>query len=140
MENLLTHREQSDKTVLVCDPDFISSTLVASMVKNKLGYKCITVSDGRSGARMVRDKKIDLIITEVYLPYLGGCAMMELIRNEIDSNVPVLFLSSHLGTELLQKLSTSPIDGFAKKPIHIGEVISKISSLLRINNESLWVS
>lgn len=140
MDTLLTPKMQSDKTILVCDPDFISSTLVTSMIKSKLGNKSITASDGRSGARIVKERRIDLIITEVYLPYLSGCAMMELIRNEIDPNIPVLFLSSHINDELLQKLGTSPINDFARKPIHIDEVMQKISSLLHVNQESLWLS
>ncbi|WP_424961210.1 response regulator [Ekhidna sp.] len=140
MDTLLTYQKQSDKTILVCDPDFISSTLVSSMVKNKLGTKCLTASDGRAGAQAVREGDIDLIITEVYLPYLSGCAMIELIRNEINATVPILLLSSDVSIKMKENLNQTLVNAFAEKPINLDQLMTKISFLLQVNEETLWLS
>lgn len=140
MDTLLTHQKQSDKTVLVCDPDFISSTLVASMIKNKLGNKCLTASDGRAGAKAVKEGNVDLVITEVYLPYLSGCAMIELIRNEIDATVPILLLSSDVSVQMRESLNQTLVNAFAEKPIHLDQLMTKIAFLLHINEDKLWLS
>ncbi|MEQ6165732.1 MULTISPECIES: response regulator [unclassified Ekhidna] len=140
MDTLLTHQKQSDKTILVCDPDFISSTLVASMIKNKLGTKCLTAPDGRAGARAVKEFNIDLIITEVYLPYLSGCAMIELIRNEINATVPILLLSSDVSIKMKENLNQTLVNAFAEKPINLDQLMTKISFLLQVNEEKLWLS
>ncbi|MEQ8906516.1 response regulator [Ekhidna sp.] len=133
MDTLLTHHEQKDKTVLVCDTDYISSTLVSSMIKNRLGSKCYTVSDGRSGAKLISEKKIDLIITEVFLPYMSGITLIETVRNHINMTIPILILSSDVSSQMRESMNDMLVNTFIDKPIHLEELIYHTSLLLQLN-------
>ena len=100
----------------------------------------MTAPDGRAGARAVKEFNIDLIITEVYLPYLSGCAMIELIRNEINATVPILLLSSDVSIKMKENLNQTLVNAFAEKPINLDQLMTKISFLLQVNEEKLWLS
>ncbi len=91
---------------------------VVSRTLDHLGYQVIVACDGSEGLAVYREQKsrIQLILTDVVMPDLGGPEMVKIIRDE-GSNTPVIFMSGYpLNMSPSQIRSLSPF--WIQKPLN----------------------
>ncbi|MBL7911387.1 MAG: response regulator [Bacteroidia bacterium] len=83
----------TQKTILVIeDEDFISG-LIAKSLKEE-GYAVIVTSDYKSSIKVIDSMTIDLIISDVMLPYTGGLDIAEYVKKESkNKDIPVILVT-----------------------------------------------
>ena len=87
----------------------------------------------------LKNEKYDLIISDINMPKLDGMEMLEKIR-EIDSLVPVVFITARHEADVLLKAIELQISDFIIKPIDfdgITKVVNNASEKLFLKNTLL---
>lgn len=87
-------------------------------------------ANGLDGFLKFQEKKFqndsfDLIISDIDMPRINGVEMVSKIR-EIDSNIPIIFLTAKNSSEILLKAINLGISNFLTKPIDIDKLIDTI--------------
>ncbi|SRR5216684_7056863 len=101
--NRLDGEVSEDIRVLFVEDD----ASIAQMYKLKLeldGYLVDVAGDGELALEMARSSLPDLIFLDIRLPKLDGLGVLEALRSDPQTRtVPVVILSSHSETELVQR-------------------------------------
>lgn len=73
----------------------------------------------------LKNNNYDLIISDIDMPKMNGIEMVEKIR-EIDTNIPVIFITAKTSANILFKSIQIGISGFIPKPLNVNTLIKEI--------------
>ncbi|MBD2494183.1 response regulator [Nostoc sp. FACHB-280] len=69
----------------------------------------------------------DMLILDLEMPNFSGIDLCQVVRNDPQwSNLPVLFLSAHRDTHIVQKVFTAGADDYVTKPIVEPELLARV--------------
>jgi two-component system alkaline phosphatase synthesis response regulator PhoP len=123
VDNLATHDTGEAPSVLVIDDEDYLVDLIATTLESE-GYQVYLAYNGRDGLERARSAKIDLIITDIMMPYLGGIALMDAIRaDEHTRDIPIILISA--ATRPLQE---RPKVTFIAKPFDINKMLELVEA------------
>lgn len=118
------------KTVLVVDDDSATRNLI-TLVLREGGYGVLEAADSRTAVDLHQRNpgKIDLLLTDVFLPGgPGGCELAADIRRS-KPELPVLFMSG-FGVELNDfEGRAAGASQFLQKPFGIEELLRRVQDL-----------
>ncbi|WP_346930999.1 response regulator transcription factor [Clostridium sp.] len=116
------------KEILLVEDDLDLSKVLSSSL-NKWGFKVNLIENFDSIVKEFIEKKPQLVIMDVNLPYYDGFYWCKIIREV--SKVPILFLSSRdSNMDLIMGINNGG-DDYITKPFSIEVLITKINALLR---------
>lgn len=118
------------KKILIIEDDLLISSLVQFRLK-KDGYDTLLVKDGNAGVVAIDSETLDLIITDVMIPFKNGIEIIHHARNT-RPEVPIIVLSS-LGEEekiVLEAFNLGVAD-FIPKPFNPNELAIRVKRVLR---------
>ena len=78
-------------TILLIDDDPLVAFTVERMLEGG-GFTVIRAGDGEKGLRLLKEQKVDLIITDIIMPVKEGIETIREIR-EYDAKLPVIAVS-----------------------------------------------
>jgi len=112
-------------TVLVVDDESLLLTM-AETILTDFGYKVLTARNGAAALRLLSgpEHKIDLVITDLMMPGMGGRELMERIR-QMGLPVPVLCTSGYVLPE-----ESKAAAGFLSKPFTTTSLLTKIKLVI----------
>ena len=117
-------------TVLYVEDEISVMEEVSDMLSLKVG-KLYTASNGEIGYEIYnKNKNIDIIITDIRMPVMGGLEMIELIRKE-NSDIPVIVTTAFNETYFLSQAIDLHVDKYITKPV---DMIQLFSVLDRTSN------
>lgn len=118
------------ETILLVEDDLEILQLLASALSSA-GYTTLTASDGQAGLKVFEEENglIDLLITDLVMPELGGKALTQAVRHR-KQNLPVLFMTGHSFDIDLQKLASTPNTVLLKKPFTMENFNKAVRMLL----------
>ncbi len=118
------------ETILLAEDDSSVRTLAATLLES-LGYKMISAENGNDALDQYKeaDGRIDLLITDVIMPGLGGNELVTRVR-AIEPALPVLFVSGYPQDMTKETLIDSPNTDFIQKPFVLHILDNKIRELL----------
>jgi DNA-binding response OmpR family regulator len=115
--------------ILIAEDEYNVRTVLETAL-SKRGFNCFVAPNGEKALELYFEQQIDLLITDIMMPYVDGNQLVKRIRQE-DEFLPVIMLTA-LGT--IQDKETgyrSGTDHYVVKPIDIDELCLVIQSLLR---------
>jgi DNA-binding response OmpR family regulator len=81
-------------TVLLIDAD-TDSVVIYSLILQHHGIQVIHAHDLEAGVRLAAEMRPDLVISDLFLPKLGGMSVVEVLRTEdATSGTPLIVLDS----------------------------------------------
>lgn len=117
------------KILIVEDETDINRLLVK--ILKEAGYETIQAFSG-SEARLFLEKEIpDLILLDLMLPGISGEELLQNIRKQKESQVPVLILSAKNALKDKVALLKSGADDYITKPFAPEEVTARVEAALR---------
>lgn len=122
-----THRM---KRILIIEDDLLISSLVQFRLK-KDGYETVLVKDGNAGIEAIDSEYLDMIITDVMIPFKNGIEIIHHARNT-KPEVPIIVLSS-LGEEekiVLEAFNLGVAD-FIPKPFNPNELAIRVKRIFK---------
>lgn len=95
-------------------------------------YICTTFSTGTALLKALRKScPFDLLLIDWEVPDVNGIEVVRWVRTHIGGDLPIMFLTSRsLEADLVLGLKAGA-DDYMKKPIQAGELLARISALLR---------
>ena len=118
-------------TILVVDDNADMREYVAGLLADD-GYGVVTASDGEQALERLRNRAIDLVVTDVMMPRLGGFGLLSRMRESAElAAVPVIMLSARAGEEGTLEGLEAGADDYLVKPFSARELLARV----RVNLE-----
>ena len=86
-------------------------------LKRRVGH-LLTADNGDNGLRIFREKKPDIVITDIRMPVMDGLDMVQEIR-KIDDAVPIIVTTAFEQTSYLLRSIENGVDKYVIKPVKI---------------------
>lgn len=118
------------ETILLVDDEQALRKL-GKRVLSAAGYRVLEAADGAMALRIAPEEvgEIDLILTDVEMPTLGGRGMVDEL-NELSPGMRVLFMSGYTDNEILRRgIRTSETD-FLQKPFTAESLCAAVRTVL----------
>lgn len=100
------------------------------------GFSVATAFDGREGMEKIESEKPDMVLLDVMLPRLSGLEILRKLRNEMNSDLPVILVTAR--GETIDKVDglNSGADDYIAKPFKIEELLARMNAVLRRTQKS----
>ena len=112
-------------TILVVDDEALMLTM-ADAILSDFGYRVLTASNGQKALQILAqpEPEIDLVITDLVMPGLGGRELLERIR-QLGFVMPLVAMSGYVLPEDKQEQST-----YLQKPFTSTDLLRKVRAAL----------
>ena len=118
------------KTVLIVDPDAKSRRDVLDALPS-IEINAVEMEDGMDVLRYVKKQPVDLIISEVELPFLGGLDFAKAVKGKQDfSRTAIVFVTSKSDPMSMIQGIKAGAKQYLTKPLEQKELREKLAKLL----------
>ena len=96
-----------------------------------LDHECHPYTEGKALLQAMRRQTFDLLILGWKLPDMKGPEVVATIRRDLNSRLPILFVSDKPGEADMVEGLNAGADDFMAKPARAGELEARVNALLR---------
>lgn len=129
MDSFRSVGNPADKILIVEDEADINSLL--ARILEAEGYGIVQAFSGTEALLLLERETPALILLDLMLPGLSGEALLERIRTEKHSQIPVLILSAKAALNDKVSLLRAGADDYITKPFEPEEVAARVQAALR---------
>lgn len=90
-------------------------------------------ADGQEAFEIYKDKKPDIVLSDIHMPILNGIEFVKKIR-ETDKNTPVVMITAHTDKKYLLEAVELHMEKYIIKPIDIDELFNAIEKCVEYIN------
>jgi DNA-binding response OmpR family regulator len=116
------------KILLAEDNKLILETVAHNLIRE--GYEILKATDGKECLEILEHTKVDLIITDLYMPFINGYEVISHLRDEKNDKTPILVLSAGGAEDNVLKAFELGADDFMIKPFSLMELNVRVRKLL----------
>ena len=101
--------------ILVCE----SSEILLRAIEGKLkldGHEVITALDGRAAYNIITNEKIDVMITDILVPFVSGLELTFYVRSKLRLDFPIIILSKIHNMDTIKQAYRLGADEYITKP------------------------
>lgn len=121
---------EKKKLLLAEDDELLAALLNFRLQKG--GYEVILSTNGREVKEYLNTAIPDMIISDIMMPYFSGIELIDYVRNEMQSKVPIIIISSAGNEENVLTAFELGANDFLAKPVSPSELMVRIERQLRI--------
>ncbi|QLG47318.1 response regulator [Costertonia aggregata] len=114
------------KQVLLADDDQLLASLLNHRLK-RAGYDVVHNSDGKQVKEYLKDHEPDIIVSDIMMPYFSGIELIDYVRNEIKSQIPIIIISSAGNEENVLSAFELGANDFISKPVSPSELMVRVA-------------
>ena len=114
-------KEFSRPTVLLLDDDEDARNSMARYLR-KEGYDVLIGADGEEGLNIFREQRIDVVVTDIMMPKMGGLELLEEI-NKTPGDTAVILVTGVGNEEMVINAMREGADNFLRKPVDIEHLL-----------------
>lgn len=100
---------------------------------NKFFSRVIVVHNAHDAIEALKEKEIDLVISDIRMPRVDGIQLMKKVKNH-DPSIPVFLVSGALLDEDQMASVDTKADGYLKKPFTIEELHAYIDRGMKVRD------
>ena len=116
------------KTILLIDDDYMTREHLNEMLKEE-GYKIVTATNAFDAPKLVLENDIDLIISDIMMPYFSVDGFLEWIKDKYCDKIPIILISALEYSEIKKHAALAETDFYIEKPIEPSKLLSYIKCL-----------
>lgn len=113
------------KELLLAEDDLMLASLLRYRLE-KSGYQVVLVHDGKAMKAGLDEKMPHAIICDVMMPYFSGIELVDYLRNELASNIPIILISSASNEENVISAFNMGANDFMAKPVSPTELLARV--------------
>ena len=118
------------KTVLVVD-DAVTVRNLAKFALGKGGYTILEASDGQVGLDVLKENKVDLIISDLNMPNKNGLEMSREIKaNPEYKNIPIFMLTTEASQDVAMQGRQIGIMAWIVKPFVPDKLLAAVQKVI----------
>jgi signal transduction histidine kinase/CheY-like chemotaxis protein len=126
--------------LIVDDDEVLLSTAVETL--QSLGVTAECAGSGPEALGMIAHRHetgsdYSIVILDWKMPGVDGVETIRLIREEVDSNIPVLLISAYDTTDIEDAAKKAGANGFISKPLFRSTLYDKINEILGTESKSV---
>jgi len=118
------------KKVLICEDDVVVLKVIQVVVENEKA-QAIPLQDGGKALQYLKENDVELIITDIHMPYHNGDEILKLVRDDQKKKTPIIMISSDTEEEVIKMALKLGVDEFIEKPIDAVKLQKKLKKYLR---------
>tara|TARA_R110002012_G_scaffold286251_2_gene477709 strand:+ start:21933 stop:25943 length:4011 start_codon:yes stop_codon:yes gene_type:complete len=122
------------KILVVDDNEF--NRLVASTILEQHEVVIGTANNGKEAVEELRNSRYDLVLMDMQMPVMDGVLATKIIREELNSNVPIIALTAFAMKDDQEKYMAKGMNAFLAKPFQEDDLLHEISKLLGGNERA----
>lgn len=111
--------------LLAEDDDMLASLLNYRLEKG--GYDVVLKNDGKEVKNWLNESLPDIIVSDIMMPYFSGIELVDYIRNELKSTIPIILISSASNEENVLSAFEMGANDFISKPVSPSELLVRVS-------------
>jgi PAS domain S-box-containing protein len=115
-------------TVLVVEDEEVVRSLVVQVLEGE-GYKALVARDGEDALALAEGRHVDLLLTDLTMPKIGGRELAERLRSTHPS-LKVVYMSGYVDGDILSDGVLPPGTAFLSKPFTFADLAEKVRDLL----------
>lgn len=122
---------QNDKVILIVDdcPDL--RDLVKETIESILSYDVLEAEDGLEALKVIKQNRIDCIISDWNMPVMDGLSLLKKIRAEARyRDMPFMMLTGEMSRGSVEAAISSGVNDFLIKPFSTDSLCEKVDKLL----------
>ena len=116
--------------ILVCEDNLLMLKTIEFTLKNH-GYEVVNATDGNQGIQALNEQGIDILVTDINMPYNSGLELIQYIKSNLNGKVPVIIVSGINLEETKQHAKELGAVNYVTKPFDpeiLVEMIQKITN------------
>ena len=121
--------DQSGLRVLLVEDDDDNRELMAEVLESS-GYAVLTAASGQEGLQTLSEHPIDVVVTDVGMPGMGGLEMARAAKT-IAPAVPVVIVTGWAEREDIARARGREVDAVLIKPVDPDALTSAVADVLR---------
>lgn len=115
--------------VLLADDDPFTLVIFTRYLE-EAGHKVIAVNNGWQALnKLETEKRLDIIISDVFMPEVSGIMMGNLVKQFYFSRIPLLLMSSNNTAAVRRAAALAGAEGFISKPASKDDLLKAISAI-----------
>ncbi|WP_273566781.1 response regulator transcription factor [Maribacter halichondriae] len=114
------------KKLLLAEDDELLSALLNYRLE-KEGYQVIVCRDGKEVKEYLGQDCPDIIVTDIMMPYFSGMELIDFVRKEMNSEVPIIIISSAGNEENVLNAFELGANDFIAKPVSPAELMVRVN-------------
>jgi CheY-like chemotaxis protein len=120
------------KTLLIVEDEEVLRRTLAIELEHRYGV--FEATDGLEAVTFLSTHTVDLVLTDLHMPRMGGLRLTETIRQRWP-DTKVLLCTRNQTRESWQQIEALEVDALIEKPFTLEEVIQVIEGLLEERTE-----
>ncbi|WP_350285907.1 response regulator transcription factor [uncultured Croceitalea sp.] len=113
------------KILLAEDDEMLASLLKYRLEKE--GYAVTVRSDGKAVKQDISAQLPDAIISDIMMPYFSGIELVDYLRNNLKSDIPIILISAASNEENVISAFKLGANDFIAKPVSPSELLIRVS-------------
>lgn len=116
--------------ILIVDDERIEREGIRHLIrKHNLELDIMTAENGEAALEIVRQQPIDIIITDIKMPFMDGLELSEKV-SELNPDIEMMIYSAYSDFEFARRAMRTNVTNYLLKPIQIPEFLAAMQSVI----------
>ena len=121
--------EEDGYKLLVVEDNLELLLLMQQLLKST--YRVYIARNGKEAMRIIKEKELDLIISDVMMPEMDGLELTRTIKSDPNYNhLPIILLTAKTQEEDIKEALQNGADEYLKKPFRLGDLKLRIDNII----------
>jgi len=115
------------KRILVVEDELDALDMLAVLLEDE-GYEVIPAHNGREGLDALKRSRVDLIVTDVMMPFMSGEQMLAEVKKDPNlRDIPIIVMSAGDGVRAARRFHCA----YFQKPMVVDDFLRVVKKLVR---------
>ncbi len=119
---------KSNRKILIVD-DEKNYRIILSRLFSRAGYQVLTAAGVEESMTLLRQERVDLVLTDVYLSGANGLTLCQKIQ-DLTGGTPCMVFSACLPSRNKRENEEAGIIDYIAKPFDVSELLAKVEQVL----------
>lgn len=136
LESALATLDEQVTTVVIIDDNPQDSRLIRRLLQSYKNYRVFEANDPRDGLELVKQRKPDLIVSDLTMPDIDGFELIDALKKDPSTrDIPVMVISAKtLSSEERQQLESQTDSLWQKGNFNTRELVDHVVQTLGVEN------
>jgi len=118
------------KILIVDDSAFVRQCIQRYIQSSEIAAELETACSGEEGLKIYKEKKPDVIITDLLMPGMGGEAFIQKVRGT-DQDTRIIVITADVQKAVRESIESLRVSAFLSKPVTRESIASTLTTIIQ---------